>query len=84
MSARTYVRWQRDEPREQRVFPPLDVSHPMADAPCKVCEQPLGNGTPIQLLAIGPEPDELVRHVDGRWYTAVALAFHAACLGGAP
>jgi hypothetical protein len=83
VSAVTYVRWRSDEPREQRVFPALPEAHPAASTPCPACAQPLGDGTPVQLLALGPADDaeDREKHAAGRWYSAVALVVHATCLG---
>lgn len=82
MTGQTFVRWRAGEPREGRVFPPLDPSHPAAAESCAVCESLLGDGSPVQLLAIGPlTPAAHQEHRAGRWYSALALLFHAACLG---
>lgn len=83
MSNVTYVRWQKDQPRECRDFAPLAPDHPSAGTPCFVCGEVLGNGQPVQLLAIGPEGEEdRARHAAGRWYSAVAILLHVRCLTG--
>ena len=81
-----YVRWKRGEPREGRIFPPLEANHPAMDKPCAnpACPDLLGDETPVQLLAIGPnpsDPEDVERHRAGRWYNAVATLAHARCLG---
>jgi hypothetical protein len=83
VSGKTFVRWRSTEPREQRVFPPLPADHPAVSEPCPgACGEPLGCGLPVQLLVIGPTDGEDYRaHREGRWYSALALLFHAACLG---
>lgn len=79
----TYVRWRRDESREARVFPPLAPEHPAYAADCFLCSEPLGNGGQVQLLALGPEDaDDRAKHVEGRWYSALAILLHAACVQG--
>jgi hypothetical protein len=78
----TYVRWKVGELRESRVIGPLDPGHVVARWPCVACTQPLGNGQPVQLLAIGPDSDEnRAKCRDGRWFSALAITVHAACLG---
>ncbi|SEF34335.1 hypothetical protein SAMN05421837_107326 [Amycolatopsis pretoriensis] len=78
----TYVRWRSGAPREGRAFPPLGPGHPAYRDVCPACDHFLGNGLPVQILAIGPTDDEARdRHRAGRWYSALALLFHAACLG---
>lgn len=83
MSNVTYVRWQKDEPREGRVFPPLDPDHSSYGVDCLLCQRILGIGIPVQLLAIGPEDaDSRDRHAQGRWYNALSIIVHASCLQG--
>ena len=78
----TFIRWKPGEPRESRVFPPLTAGHPAAGDSCPACGECLGDGTPVQLLTIGPTDDEdREKHRAGRWYSAFALLFHADCLG---
>lgn len=77
-----YVRWQKDEPRKGREFPPVSPEHPNFNEPCRVCTRPLGDGKPIALVAIGPNSEDAwQRHQVGRWYSAQAGAFHAGCVG---
>lgn len=77
----TYVRWQRDELRRCRVFPPLTQGHPSEHAPCALCDRPLGDGHDVQLVAVGPDDDEGRQlHAAGRWYTALAACMHASCV----
>lgn len=79
----TYVRWQKDEPREGRIFPSLDEIHPASTDECLVCGHLLGGSGPVQIFALGPEDEgEREMHVAGQWYTARALLLHAACLNG--
>ncbi len=79
----TYVRWQRDEPRECRVFPPLASDHPAYATECSLCGEPFSNGGKVQLLAIGPDDAESrEKHAEGRWYSALAVLLHAACIQG--
>lgn len=81
MSAVTYVRWKAGEARELTVFPPLAATHPAAADPCLLCDELLGNGTPTQLFALGPDDARnREKHTAGRWYTAHALLLHEACL----
>lgn len=47
---------------------------------------PIGITLPVQLLVIGPDPNDdeaHERHNAGRWYTALALIVHATCLRSA-
>jgi hypothetical protein len=83
MTQHTYLRWRRGHPRTSRVFPPLTPDHSAYAEPCAVCHEPLGNGALVQLLAVGPEPDDREACIDGRWIAAVALLFHAECVGTA-
>lgn len=78
-----YVRWQKDQPREGRVVSALQADHPSYLDPCANpgCDEILGDGTPVQLLAVGPEPDKYEDHQAGCWYSAVAVIAHARCLG---
>lgn len=83
MSIHAYVRWQKDEPREGRVFPPLAESHPAYGLGCLLCTEPLGDGTPVQLFALGPEDvEDREKHAAGGWYTALGLLLHARCVTG--
>lgn len=84
-AAPTFVRWRAGARRESRVLPPLAGDHPAANRPCPACWIPLGDGRPVQLLAIGPIDDETrVQHAARCWYSALALLLHAECLGTAP
>jgi hypothetical protein len=84
-AAPTFVRWRAGARRESRLLPPLAGDHPAANRPCPACWIPLGDGRPVQLLAIGPTDDETrVQHEALRWYSALALLLHADCLGTAP
>jgi len=66
------------------VFPALSESHSAYDADCWLCGKPLGNGSQVQLLAIGPEDEaDRIKHHEGRWYSALAILLHAACVQGA-
>lgn len=79
-SGMTYVRWQRDEPRRCRVFPPLRPPHPSYTAPCLVCDEWLGNGDQIQLIVVGPTNDEdRAKHEAGGWYNAGGVLVHQVC-----
>jgi hypothetical protein len=79
----TYMRWQKDEPREGRVFPPLPLTHPSYTTPCLLCTDPLGNGHKVQLLALGPEDEEdRAKFATGGWISALAMLLHAACIQG--
>lgn len=87
MTTGLYVRWRAGEPREQRVFGPLNVEHPLSGQPCLICGVNLFGGIDrprdIQLLVLGPSPtdeENLVKARAGRWHNAVALAVHASCL----
>ena len=76
-----YVRWQRDESRRGRTFPGLPDDHPAVSAIDVLCERPLGEREPVQLLVVGPEDDDdRKRHASGRWYWAVAVVVHERCL----
>lgn len=81
MTNTTYVRWQRAEARAQRAFLPLTVNHPAYSVPCAQCGRPLGDGTDVQLLVIGPDDQESrQQHDDGHWYAALAILLHVACV----
>lgn len=81
MSNTTYVRWQREEPRTQRLFPPPREEHPAYLLPCGYCAEQLGGAGSIQLVAIGPDDEESrQRHDDYRWYSAFAVICHATCI----
>lgn len=79
-----YVRcWQKDQPREGRTFDDLAPGHPAFHAPCFLCHEPLGDGTPVQLLVIGPDNEEArEKHAAGDQYLAAAMLLHARCLTG--
>jgi len=78
----SYVRWKMGEPRERTVIAPLKPAHPVARFPCLVCVRPLGDGRPVQLLAVGPDSeDSRARCAAGRWFSALAITVHAECLG---
>jgi len=77
-----FTRWKKGEPREGRVFLVLDPDNAMTAETCPACGKPLGATAPVQLLAIGPmDSEDMELHNSGRWYSAVALVFHAHCLG---
>jgi len=76
-----YVRWKKGEPREGPLIDKLHVDSPAIDTPCQKCGEPLGDGRPVQLYALGPDDlDSVVRHERDRWYSALALLLHAECL----
>lgn len=82
-----YVRWKRDESRRGRVFPPPQPDHFLYDQPCFRCNNllsvPVNRAPEIQLIAVGPvDEDEQIRHNEGRWYNAGAVALHHACASG--
>ncbi|TCO57179.1 hypothetical protein [Actinocrispum wychmicini] len=77
-----YVRWKPGEPRESKPLGPLPAEHPAAQYPCLCCGQPLADGRPVQLLAVGPDDDESREKCRAaRWHSALALPAHAECLG---
>ncbi len=79
-----YVRHRLGANRVGRTFPPMLGDHALAEAPCIACMNPLAQPEePIVLLTIGPgaDPDTRDRHWAGRWYNAVAIPLHKACLG---
>lgn len=78
-----YVRHQRDQPLRGRKFPEIEAGHPLAEAPCPACSQPLGDGQPVTLLTLGPGADQedQEKHAAGGWYTAAGIPVHSACLG---
>jgi len=80
-----YVRWQKDEPRESRVWAPLEIGHPAFDAECFLCGEDLGGtGKRVQSVVLGPEDEHTrLRHREGRWYAAAAILLHAECVQGA-
>jgi hypothetical protein len=81
MTMKTYIRWQKDQSRLGRELPPLNNLHPAGHLLCSVCEEQLGNGTPVRLVAIGPEESDRGKHEQGRWYSAVAIIIHSSCSG---
>lgn len=77
----TYVRWQRDESRRARDFPPLAADHPAYLLPCAICTDPLGNGCEVALVVIGPDDDDCRHsHDAGLWYPALSIVLHAPCV----
>jgi hypothetical protein len=77
-----YLRWKKGEPRESRVFPSLDPTHPGSEQICPACLALIGTSQPVQLLAIGPDSEgTFAIHNADRWYSALAVLFHARCLG---
>jgi hypothetical protein len=77
-----YVRWKPGEPRESRLLGPLPPHHPAAQFPCLSCGEPLADGRPVQLLAIGPDDHESREKCRaGQWHSALALPAHTECLG---
>jgi hypothetical protein len=80
-----YRPWRRPEvdPRLGRVFPPLRKPHPAYYKPCLVCNEQLGDGHPVQLIALGPVTHEdRVAHYEGREYPALHGWAHARCTQG--
>ena len=81
MSNLTYVRWQRDEPRPCRVFDPLTEEHPAYFSLCLACDLKLGNGAPVQLVAVEPsDPEDREKFERGGWVTAAAVLLHESCV----
>lgn len=74
----TYVRWRaQDSRRCPRVLPALDPAHPAHAVPCLICDQRLGNGSPLQMLVV----EEVTPAIDpARWFSAEAVVVHEACL----
>jgi hypothetical protein len=82
MTSVAYVRWKPGEPRESLLLGPLTPDHPAAQFPCLCCGEPLADGRPVQLLAIGPDDeDSRAKCAAGGWHTALALPLHAECIG---
>jgi hypothetical protein len=76
------MRWTRGTPRNGPILGSLDTNHPYARIPC-LCHAPLGDGSPVGLLAIGPalDDDQAVQaHRDGRAYEAIAVILHQRCI----
>ena len=77
-----FVCWKKDTTRRGRVFPALTDDHPCYTQQCVECGDPLGDGLPVQLIAVCPDPedeDEWQRYTDNRWHTAMAVCLHAPC-----
>lgn len=75
-----FVRWKPGEPRRGRTFDPLRAGHPLYNSGCVVCPRPLGDGTPVTAIAVGPHDEESrERHDEGRWYSAQAALIHERC-----
>jgi hypothetical protein len=80
----TAVRWKSDLSRRCHVFEPLGADHPAVAATCVFCLQLIGTTAPVQLVAIGPFPDDdeaQEKHEAGRWYSAAAIVVHRPCVG---
>jgi hypothetical protein len=74
-----YVRWKAGEDRRGRIFPTAGA---VGGLPCPVCTRRLDADLPIQLIAIGPDPDSEEsqrKYREDRWHTAMAAALHAGC-----
>jgi hypothetical protein len=80
-----FVRWNRNQPRELDTFLPLPADHPAYGEACLWCQQPLGNGQPVQLLVIGATTaaDRIAHHL-GLEYGAMAAYGHSTCISGEP
>lgn len=52
--------------------------HPLAEAPCPVCDGPLGDGQEVVLVLAGIAAED--RKLTG-WTTGAAVAVHATCAG---
>lgn len=78
------VRWHRHEDRLLSLMGPLRSEHPLYDAPCPACDEPLGNGETITVLVLGPGADQEAQKKcrSNRWFNAEGIALHAACSGG--
>ena len=77
-----YVRWKKGENVRGRVFPPLDSDHPSTGTDCLLCDIVLSNGTEVQLLAVGPDPQDeesIEKFEQDRWFNALAVLVHHAC-----
>lgn len=76
------MRWTRGTPRNGRILGPLAADHPYVQIPC-LCNVALGDGTDVQLLAIGPAVDDDAgqrAHSAGEEYDAIALILHQRCI----
>lgn len=81
MSGKYHTQWKKGQPRASHVIEKLHVDSPAVDMPCQKCGNPLGDGRPLQLYALGPDDlDSVVRHERGRWYSALALLLHVECV----
>ena len=75
-----YVRWRRGEPRRGRVFDALTIDHSGYALPCVECDESLGDGHSVQLIAVGPDDEKSAeKFAAGRWCTIAAVPLHAAC-----
>jgi hypothetical protein len=55
----------------------VKAGHPLYEEPCPVCDNPLGKGVSVLIVAgIAPEDRK-----PGGWATGAAVAVHAACAG---
>jgi hypothetical protein len=72
-----YVRWQKDASRLVNSFR-VEQETP---ARCLRCDNRFDVDSIMHLYALGPENATEARdHDAGRWYTAVAAAYHSWCL----
>ena len=81
----TFVRWRMQESRRLRAFPPRSPDHPATNAQCLICNHRIGSDVGMQLLAVGPDPEDaedVAKALAGRWFTACALIVHEPCLAG--
>lgn len=78
----TYVQWRKGLSQYGPIEPYLPPGHGAAPFPCKLCGEILGNGKPVQLHIIGPEPEDQEAHAAEKPYYAVAEYYHLKCLQG--
>lgn len=74
------MRWKKGEDRRSRIFATAGEAGRL---PCPLCTLPLDADLPIQLVAVGPWPDDEEsqrRYREDRWHTAVAAGMHAGCV----
>lgn len=58
----------------------IERGHPLYDEPCTVCDNRLGDGVTVLILA-GIDPEDQRPEPAGRWTTGVAVCVHAVCAG---
>lgn len=84
MGGIAYVRVNNTEQFVPRRFGPKDERHPSIGDPCPACGIQFDAGDFTTLVPLGPGDEEEAREKarKGRWYNAIALEVHYACVTG--